>query len=178
MGTSSQDAFHDDFEAATGRLLTAAAKLEMVVALTTWGLAGLPQDIGRLVAPNDAARMLRLIRKLVALQVQDSEARGAALDWVTKVDKAYQKRNRIVHALWAPLGDEAATRVRYDIRPLSPEPKEDERQTPDDVRALAASMDHLARTGASVMGLLSRHTPGPWAVHSLSDRPDDDAHTE
>lgn len=170
MNDFSDGAARVEFEAAMGTVLTAAAKLEMVVAIVTWGLAGLPQDIARLVVPDRVERMLPIIRKLLDLRVADRELRDASRAWLGDIRAAYDQRNRIVHGLWALLGNDPPTHMRIGLKPLSPEPQEDERRTPEDLRALAASMDTLARS--DIPGALSRHVPGPWAIHSVSRKPD------
>lgn len=150
------------FKAAVGEVAQQAAQLESVVAIVAWGLAGLEDDIARIVVPNNMDRMLSLITDLLPIRVLDDGLRQDVSKWASSVRGVYRQRNSILHSVWIPVDDDE-THMRFDLKPLD---RDKGKRTSGEVLSLANDMEYLATEGAAVfMRRLAHSTPGPWLVY-------------
>lgn len=148
------------FRLAVGEMAHSASQLEATVAITTWGLAGLEQDLARIVCPNGMDGMLKLIRRLAPVRVDDSNLRADLLDWVAKVRQAYDERSSVLHSTWSGPGDDGP-HTRLTLRPLG---RPLETRTAADVQDLRAEMDALITVAGSTLKRLAATVAGPWSV--------------
>ncbi|MGO4250158.1 hypothetical protein AB4Y87_23435 [Paenarthrobacter sp. RAF54_2] len=156
-----------NFRAAIGEVAQQSAQLEAVVAIVTWGLAGVEQAIARIVVPNNMDRMLSLINELVPVRVQDPELQRRVKDWSGRVRTVYNSRGRILHSVWIG-NDDDGQYWRADLKPLG---KPVETQTSDDLLAIANQMLDLSTVEASFIGDLVRSVSGPWPAGPTESRP-------
>lgn len=156
-----------NFRAAVGEVAQQSAQLEAVVAIVTWGLAGVEQDIARIVIPNNMDRMLSLVNDLVPVRVTDPELQRTVRDWTGRVRSIYNSRGRILHSVWIG-DDEEGSYWRADLKPLG---KPAETKTADDLLVIAFEMEQLSTVEASFIGDLVRSVPGPWSAGPTENRP-------
>lgn len=157
-----------EFRAAVGEVAHAAAGLESVTAIITWGLAGVEQTLARTVVPNNMSRMLDLIKELLPVRVADVQLRAAVMAWAKDARIAYGKRGSILHSVW--IGPDGANRYfRGDLKPL---PGELTYMTAADVLAVAVELSGLAQGDRlAFIGELARTVPGPWSVAASDPQP-------
>jgi hypothetical protein len=158
-----------EFRIAVGEVAQAAAILESVVAVVTWGLAGVEQRIARIVLPNGVDRMLGLIDKLLPLRVDDPELRATVTAWVRDVRVAYNRRSAVLHSVWIGPGD-ASPHGKANLKPLGGKAVY---LTASEALELAAELTALSRGDRlNFVGELVETVPGPWSAGSSDQRPD------
>lgn len=156
-----------NFRAAVGEVAQQSAQLESAVAIVTWGLAGVEQDIARIVIPNNMDRMLSLVNELVPVRVADPGLQRTVRDWAGRVRTIYASRGRILHSVWIG-NDKDDSYWRADLKPLG---KPVESKTADDLLAIAQEMLQLSTVEAQFIGDLVRTVPGPWSAGPSENRP-------
>lgn len=154
------------FRAAVGEVAQQAAQLEAIVAIVTWGLAGVEQNIARIVIPNNMDRMLQLIKELAPLRVVDPDLLREVQTWVGRVKVAYTERGRILHSVWVG-NDQQGRYLRADLKPLG---KSVSYKTAEELLSIAQELERLATVDARFIGSLVNSVPGPWSAGSTEQR--------
>lgn len=150
-------------DAAIGAVSQNCAQLEGLVAIVAWGLAGLPQNIARIVVPNNMDTMLGLIKALLPIRVEDADLRSRVVAWCGEVKTAYTERSLLIHSLWIP-DEPEGTYFRAHIKPNK---AERETRTLREINNLSETLLELATIRPSAfIGELVRAAPGHWSVVS------------
>ena len=111
---------HEKQLKALGRITVNFQSCELWISFLTWQLMGAGQDVGRVLTSQlPFNRLCQVCLALFDIRETDSDLRARLSELVNRAQKAEERRNALVHSVWASPespNDTSSMRLKFSVR--------------------------------------------------------------